>query len=509
MSLGPRDVATRLQRVPAFVRDIIGLFITVFYEGLLIMLRTWHQAAAPARGGAGSLYHVLLANPCTALQRWALGRAVQGRVLRLRDAALEQGSDAAVFRRADVSKLPPPVRRYFETVLPEGTPIIRWCEVPMDVSFRLDASPDGSQEEPAAWRPCTATGYYAPQHKAMLWPATMQLAGPLVWVDGWDGIDPGSGAGDMQWRMCSLYNLVHVPRSKELDEAALQRFLSEAPLYPTALLPAAGVSWTEEDDEGCESAVATATISGAAGVQVSCTFEFDDKTGLIRSVSAVGGRARAQPDGSFKHEPWFGRWDKYVHVPVVGAAAGRRGTDVPGTAGASVGGRGAGYHADRRGGVSAVAGGSAGGGDSTLLGRSDAAAATPAARPGGVSGMGSTMGAAVGTAGSGDGHTAFTSSSSSSRGAATGTRGSASPAGTGQAIGQTPSRSPGPGSSPMPRLKLSPGPEDGRVTGQQRGEVGPTHYITVPTQGAVTWELGQGSVTYCKLRIDPGAIQYL
>ena len=80
------------------------------------------------------------------------------------------------------------------------------------------------------------------------------------------------------------------------------RFLAEAPLYPTVLLPGNGVSW-----QAVDSTSALATLNDGDN-EVALTFHFG-KDDLIESVKAAN-RGRSVEDKTIP-TAWLGRWWNY------------------------------------------------------------------------------------------------------------------------------------------------------------------------------------------------------
>lgn len=311
-----------LSETVTFVSQLLTAVRAAGYETVLLLLRTCHDLAVPFVRPlfrfCKAAYDAVIAERLASLQHCLLRWSVTHRVRTCRAAALDDDRPRSVFRAADIAGLPVPVQRYFEHVLPEGTPLTRWCECKQDCLFRLDPSIDGTAKAERSWLKCEGIGYYAPYLHTLLWPATLQLA-PFLWIDGWDSfID---GVGSMVWRLCSVVPMVRTRRQPELDAASLLRLLAEAPLFPTALLPACGVTWLPVDE-----ARAIATLAHAGGLQVRAEFTFNE-VGECTEVEAVGGRAFAQRDGRFRQERWRGRWSEYQHlangmrVPAAGEVA--------------------------------------------------------------------------------------------------------------------------------------------------------------------------------------------
>lgn len=189
----------------------------------------------------------------------------------------------------DVVDLPAPVRQYFETVLQSGQPHVEGVRLSQAGEFRL-----GGADAP--WHPFTATQVYSVSPPQYVWDATIELS-PLVTARVLDAYLDGEGL-----LRANLFGAVRVASAgpdPQMNEAELQRYLSETPWFPTALLPAAGVSWKGVDDRS-----ARATINDG-GVTATATFHFDEE-GYVRQLTAD--RYRRDEDAT---APWVGEYGAY------------------------------------------------------------------------------------------------------------------------------------------------------------------------------------------------------
>ncbi|MEF8775541.1 MAG: DUF6544 family protein [Haloarculaceae archaeon] len=182
--------------------------------------------------------------------------------------------------------LPAPIRRYLETVQEPGQPHLEGRSLTQAGEVRL-GGPEGS------WRPFEATGVYSVSPPAYVWDADVALPA-LVSARVLDGYVDGDG-----WLRATLLGALPVAREgpdPAMNEAELQRYLAETPRFPTALLPAAGISWEGLDDER-----ARATIVDG-GVTASVVFHVDE-AGLVDRVTADRYR---QDTGD--RAPWIGTY---------------------------------------------------------------------------------------------------------------------------------------------------------------------------------------------------------
>jgi hypothetical protein len=245
--------------------------------------------------GAGTLLATVLAV-----------RQYQSRRVRQRVDALHRpaatGRDATV-TLADVEDLPTPVRRYLQSAIPEGHPLVDTARIEQTGQLRTgDAS--------SAWYPFSATHHVTTAPPGFLWDATVRFA-PLVTVSVRDSFRDGEGSAAV-----SLWGVVPLDgtgTSPELVEAELQRYLAEAVWYPTALLGREGVQWEPVDDRTAE-----ATIE-CGGVSASLSFSFDGD-----EVTRVDGERYRRVEDGFERTPWTGHWDEYerragLRIPLSGA----------------------------------------------------------------------------------------------------------------------------------------------------------------------------------------------
>jgi hypothetical protein len=107
------------------------------------------------------------------------------------------------------------------------------------------------------------------------------------------------------------------PRSSELAEGELIRFLAEAAWYPTALIPRPGLEWTETGQN-----TARATLSdGSISVDLDFTFGKDGMIDTVRTEKRYRG-----VDDEVIPTPWEGRFWNYqrrdgMMIPVEGEVA--------------------------------------------------------------------------------------------------------------------------------------------------------------------------------------------
>jgi hypothetical protein len=209
--------------------------------------------------------------------------------------------------KVDFSKfeqLPPPVVRYFQLVLRDGQPLIRIARFSQKGELRTNEKSD-------KWSPFEANQIVVPAAPGFQWNARISIA-PLLHVQVCDTYIAGKGSGRVS--LMSAITLAHDEDIRELNSGALHRYIAEAVWYPTALLPDAGVKWSEVDDN---TAIATLTDSGTT---ISLEFRFNH-AGEVTGIYTPERYGRF--DGEYELHPWEGHFRNYeerngIMVPMEG-----------------------------------------------------------------------------------------------------------------------------------------------------------------------------------------------
>jgi hypothetical protein len=222
-----------------------------------------------------------------AIRRHRVSNRIREYTSRVRAGASQ--ATANPYDPADVADLPAPVRRYFETVLQSGQPHVEAVRLAQEGEFRL-----GDADAP--WRPFSATQVYSVSPPGYVWDAEIGLA-PLMSARVLDAYVDGEGR--LRAELLGAIPVASAGPTPAMNEAELQRYLSETPWFPTALLPAAGVTW-----EGVDDRTARATVEDGA-VSATATFHFD-KEGYVRRLTAD--RYRQDTDST---APWTGHYRTY------------------------------------------------------------------------------------------------------------------------------------------------------------------------------------------------------
>lgn len=191
----------------------------------------------------------------------------------------------------ETEDLPPPVRGYFQRALRDGQQRVARARVVHRGSFLV--------RPPQGWRPFRATQLFSTRPPGFHWEARIRLL-PGLGIRVHDAFV--DGAGSMRASLLGLFRLASSAGTPEMAAGALQRYLAEAVLQPTALLPCEGVRWTPVDER---SARASLTVGSTT---VSLQFRFGEG-GLVESVFAPDRPRDVRGHGV--PTPWQGRWWEY------------------------------------------------------------------------------------------------------------------------------------------------------------------------------------------------------
>jgi hypothetical protein len=188
-----------------------------------------------------------------------------------------------------VALLPPPVRRFFEHALTPGQRIVAHATCTQSGTFLV--------RPPRTWRPFRAVQRFDTAPPGFAWDARIRAL-PGVAITVHDTL--ADGQGSVSARLMRLVRLASAGGTPEVAVGALQRYLAEAVLLPTALLPREGLVWTPVDERR-----ACVTLAQGA-VTASLEFAFGEDA-LVESVFAPD-RPRDLGGGRSAPTPWRGRW---------------------------------------------------------------------------------------------------------------------------------------------------------------------------------------------------------
>jgi hypothetical protein len=195
--------------------------------------------------------------------------------------------------RAGIDELPEPVRRYFLHVLPAHR------ELPTVTRMRQRGSLRTSGTS-SRWFDFEAEEIIAARPLGFQWLARIGIGAGFT-LEVCDRLIDGEAGSEL--RLSSLIRLGGDSGNRQISEAALHRFLAEAVWLPTALLPAAGVTWSAINDRRAEAALA------CGETRVALEFRFNAQN----EVSSVYTPARwMREKGRYRAVGWEGRYYDYA-----------------------------------------------------------------------------------------------------------------------------------------------------------------------------------------------------
>ncbi len=221
--------------------------------------------------------------------------------------AATESSPKRTQRASDCDDLPAPIRRYLTHVLPDEQPYVQTVCLEQTGTFR-------SGGRGAPWNDFAATQHVTTRPPGFVWDASIKML-PGLSVRVLDAYANGHGA--LWARLGGVVPVADPAPGPALDEGELMRYLAEAPLYPTALLPGMGVTWTPVNDLS-----ARATLNHC-GTTASLLFHVNDQNEVGR---VTGTRPFLEGDGAAERRPWKGTWRNYerrngLRVPTAGKVA--------------------------------------------------------------------------------------------------------------------------------------------------------------------------------------------
>ncbi len=212
---------------------------------------------------------------------------------------IKELGDSADIKRVDIydaaafKELPEPVQRYFSYALKDGQRFINIVKISQSGSIRLK---DGQK-----WLQFKAVQHFSGRLPAFIWIASIKTS-PFAWVNVIDRYL--NSRANMIFRLFSLLTTVRAT-GLELEASSLVRYISEAPWFPTSLLPSKFLSWEPVNKNS-----ATAMVRYGQ-VKAMVTFHFKDN-GEIAMVHSTD-RFRFA-DGEYRKENWNGYFKNYVET---------------------------------------------------------------------------------------------------------------------------------------------------------------------------------------------------
>jgi hypothetical protein len=227
--------------------------------------------------------------------------------LRKRLTPQSSSTEPLVYDPQELENLPEPVKRYFETVLTPGQPMIVGMKASHTGYFSL------SETEPK-WVPFRSDQWSTMHPIGFDWDGRIRMA-PGIKCFVHDAYIAGEGL--LHATLLGLIPLAKLQGTPEVAQGELLRFLAEAAWYPTALLPSQGVSWEAINDRSAHASLTDGETT------VTLEFRFDEDH-LIEGIYTPS-RYRTV-HGKLSAMPWEGKiWNYERHdgmlIPIDGEIA--------------------------------------------------------------------------------------------------------------------------------------------------------------------------------------------
>lgn len=194
---------------------------------------------------------------------------------------------------SDIKSLPDPVRRYFQYTLKDGQPYVGSVRIAMNGTFKI--------KEVDQWIPFTAKQYLSTKEPSYVWHATLRPL-PYLWTEARDKFYQGRGSSEN--RLLSAMPISY-DAGRETDLSALARFLTEAPWFPTALLPSENLEWKPVDSRSAKA------VLRYNGYTVSAVFMMNERGEIVKAMT--NDRFR-MVKGNREQTPWTAHYRNYQEV---------------------------------------------------------------------------------------------------------------------------------------------------------------------------------------------------
>lgn len=138
-----------------------------------------------------------------------------------------------VYTSNQIKDLPPPVQRYFKYSLKENQPYVSYARLQHGGEFKASKN----------WVSIKGEEYFTVQKPGFVWFGRVPLfSAKDIYID---------GTGNLKVKLLSLIKIVDA-KGRETDQGELLRWLGEAPLFPTALLPSENLRWEPIDNDSAK-----------------------------------------------------------------------------------------------------------------------------------------------------------------------------------------------------------------------------------------------------------------
>lgn len=208
-------------------------------------------------------------------------------------ALLECGEQAQTERITEeqVSRLPEAAQRYLHYARVADKEPVRVARLKQRGFLRTQPG--------QKWMLMSAEQYFTVAPPAFLWQAMMRLT-PLVWIEGTDRF--AGGHGSMRIKLLLLITLGN-SRGPEMDQGALQRYLSEISWFPTAWL-SDYIEWQAIDAHLVQATMRLPGVTGSIVLHV-------NEQGQLTSITAD---RYMEDHGRYRLTPWTVQSNEYQEV---------------------------------------------------------------------------------------------------------------------------------------------------------------------------------------------------
>ena len=180
-----------------------------------------------------------------------------------------------------IKDLPKPVQRYFNYSLTENQPFVSFVRLIHGGKFKPKYD----------WVNIKGEEYFTADKPGFVWIGKTAL---FLARDSYI-----NGNGNLQVKLLSLLKIVDA-KGEEYNQGELLRWLGEAPLFPTALLPSEKLIWEAIDDTSAK------VHFQDSGIEIDCIFHFNNKGQIMKL------EAKRFMETSI--EDWIGYYDNYRKI---------------------------------------------------------------------------------------------------------------------------------------------------------------------------------------------------
>ena len=138
-----------------------------------------------------------------------------------------------VYTSKQIKDHPIPVQRYFKYSLKENQPYVSYVRLQHGGEFKASKN----------WVSIKGEEYFTVKKPGFVWSGKVPLfSAKDVYID---------GTGNLKVKLLSLIKIVDA-KGRETNQGELLRWLGEAPLFPTALLPSENLRWEPIDNDSAK-----------------------------------------------------------------------------------------------------------------------------------------------------------------------------------------------------------------------------------------------------------------